>query len=139
MISYFLITTGIFHDYVSTTNSTVSPVTRPVFVSAPIDIGTASDSISPLGLEWWRVDATVEVEFSEYSDLYIPGPAVETSLVCDTCSHNHPCSPGGNCNITAGVCICSCDSTTGICFQGPTCEVEPPCVANETCIIVTPP
>ncbi|KAL3935308.1 MAG: hypothetical protein SGBAC_009152 [Bacillariaceae sp.] len=70
----------IFHDYVSTTNSTVSPVTRPVFVSAPIDIGTASDSISPLGLEWWRVDATVEVEFSEYSDLYIPGPAVETSL-----------------------------------------------------------
>ncbi|CAJ1934567.1 unnamed protein product [Cylindrotheca closterium] len=125
-------------EYVSTTNSTLAPATRPAFVSAPIDIGTASDSISPLGLAWWRVDETVEVEFGEYYDLYIPGPAVETTLVCATCSHNHPCSVGGSCNISAGVCVCSCDNATGICFQGPTCEVEPPCIANETCVIITP-
>ena len=96
------------------------PVGRPAFLSAPLDIGTASDNISPLELSWWRVDFTVEVELTEYHDLYIPGPMVETIMLCSTCAHNHPCNLGGTCNFTSGTCICDCDSISGICFGGPT-------------------
>ena len=105
-------------EWVANTGKT--PVGRPVFVSAPLDIGTASDTISPLGLPWWRVDATVEVELSEYYNLYIPGALVDTTLLCSTCAHNHPCSLGGTCNFTTGICNCQCDNVTGDCFGGPT-------------------
>jgi hypothetical protein len=149
---HFLFILGIEPEFVYTEART-APVERPVFVSgmsispwlvqkrarcshslcqtllnkAALDIGTASDSISPLGLTWARVDATAFVGPGNFYNLFLPGVPIETTLLCSQCSSRHSCDYGGECNFENGTCTCY----TG--FEGPTCEVDPPCIAAGNC------
>ena len=88
---------------------------------------TDSDSISPLGLKWSRIDTTVAIDFDDFFDLYLAGSAVETTLLCASCSEDTPCNNEGVCDFETGECSCE----TG--FEGPLCEVEPPCVTTGNC------
>jgi hypothetical protein len=152
LLLHFLCISGIEAEYVYNESGNV-PVLRPVFVSgmyispslvqkrarcsrslcqtllnkAALDIGTASDSISPLGLTWARVDATVSLGLGDYYNLLLPGAPIETTLLCAQCSVHHPCDYGGACNFENGTCTCDLG------FEGPTCEVEPPCIAAGNC------
>ena len=69
----------------------------PVFVSDPIDIGTASDNSSPLSLSWWRVNRVV-LDIDNYFDMFLIGGHVETVLLCAACSKASPCSNNGFCD-----------------------------------------
>eukprot|EP00980_Cylindrotheca_fusiformis_P030556 scaffold25026_cov142-Cylindrotheca_fusiformis.AAC.2 len=103
------------------------PVHRPVFVSDALDIGTISDDVSPLDLAWSRVDHTHAILNGEYFNLYLHGPSVETILLCAHCSIHIPCEYGGTCNLENGTCACDPG------FDGPLCEVEPPCIVAGNC------
>ena len=82
------------------------PVFRPSFVSDPIDIGTASDNISPLGLSWARVDSSPLSENNVY-DIYLAGAGIDTVLLCAQCLDEVPggCNGRGRC----GNSTCSCN------------------------------
>lgn len=92
-----------------------------------LDTGTASDSISPLGLSWFRIGHTAAVEVEEYQNFLLRSAPVETILLCAFCSIDTPCEGIGNCNYENGT--CSCD----LGFEGPLCEVEPPCIVEGNC------
>ena len=85
------------------------PIFRPSFVSDPIDVGTASDNISPLGLAWTRVD-TSPIEKANVYDIYLAGAGVETVLLCAQCSE----ATAGGCNGrgSCGNSTCSCNPGT---------------------------
>jgi len=74
-----------------------TPFHLPVFVSDPIDIGTATDNVSPLGLSWARVNR-VELNSENYFDIFLRGGNIDTVLLCATCSETSPCLFGGVCN-----------------------------------------
>lgn len=81
------------------------PVFRPSFVSDPIDIGTASDNISPLGLAWTRVDSSRITKENVY-DIYLSGAGVETVLLCAECTESDDCSGRGDCRANS-TCFCN--------------------------------
>jgi hypothetical protein len=118
-------------------------VDRPVFGSDALDIGTASDSISPIGLSWARVDTT-KLGSDDYYDLFLTGAPVNTALLCADCSESSPCNGRGDCNFYGGEDKGECECDPG--FVGKQCEVDcwdtfveehcfevHPCVRNGTC------
>jgi len=68
----------------------------PVFVSDPIDVGTQTDSLSPLGLGWKRINQQV-ISKRNYFDMFSIGASVDTVLLCSRCSDGSPCRNGGTC------------------------------------------
>ena len=92
----------------------------PFFVSSPIDVGTPTDSLSPLGLTWSRTD--------HYANPLTPDKSLSTVLICVECSDAHRChTVGGTCDNETNTCNC----TSG--YEGPMCEKEPPCVLAGNC------
>jgi len=81
---------------------------RPVYVSDPLDYGTASDTLSPIGLRWFLSQSVGSLAL---------GPSVDTVLLCESCSEqdgSSSCGLWGNCEDTK----CACDPG----FNGPQCE-----------------
>lgn len=76
-----------------------------MFVSDPIDVGTQSDSLSPLGLRWRRVK-TVQLSKKNYFNLFLRGTSIETILLCSRCSESSPCLNEGICNPRNFTCSC---------------------------------
>lgn len=74
-----------------------NPFHVPVFVSDPIDIGTATDNVSPLGLSWARVNQ-VQLSSKNYVDIFLIGGHIDTVLLCAWCSESSPCLTGGRCD-----------------------------------------
>ena len=96
-----------FHDTVM--------IEYPLFVSESIDLGTESDSFSPIGLTWNLVDASRnDKEF----DVLLLGPPVDSVLLCAACSDSIPCMNAGICGSEGNNNTCSCLKG----FEGPLCE-----------------
>ena len=80
----------------------------PKFISTSIDIGTITDSISPVGLSWYLANE---------DDQLTPGIPIDTVLVCAECDGvDYTCSNSGVCNNETKTCNC----TNG--FKGPKCD-----------------
>lgn len=93
--------------------------TLPKFISTSIDIGTITDSISPMGLSWYLANE---------DDQLTPGIPIDTVLLCAECDGvDYTCTNSGVCNNETKTCNC----TNG--FKGPKCEKEPPCILTDNC------
>ncbi|KAL3926249.1 MAG: hypothetical protein SGBAC_013550 [Bacillariaceae sp.] len=118
-------------EYVKGQNGT-TPFHVPVFVSDPIDIGTATDNVSPLGLSWARVNG-VQLNSENYFDIFLRGGGIDTVLLCATCSENSPCLNNGVCNANSS-CQCKFGGTGRLCekdcFELPDSKYCPRCFAD---------
>ena len=103
-----------------------------MFVSDPIDIGTATDNISPLGLSWSRVNR-LELNSENYFDIFLRGGSIDTVLLCATCSKMAPCFNNGVCNANS-FCECNFGATGRLCekdcYEVPDSKYCPRCFAD---------
>jgi len=72
---------------------------RPIFVSSPIDVGTSTDSLSPVGLTWSRIDP-------KKHSFITPGVPLSTILICAQCFDTDSCNDAGTCNNETSTCNC---------------------------------
>jgi len=109
-----------------------NPFHVPVFVSDPIDIGTATDNVSPLGLSWARVNQ-VQLSAKNYVDIFLIGGYIDTVLLCAWCSETSPCLTGGKCDQNH-TCHCThghvgrlCEAD---CWESPDLKLCPRCFSD---------
>ena len=103
----------------------------PYYMSAPLDIGTPSDSVTPENLLWYPATANNELF------LYRPDEreTLDSTLVCSVCDDfcNHCLN--GDCNITTGHWECSDHFEGSLCEKELTClEDGVECQGNATCL-----
>ena len=86
--------------------------TPSYFISDAMDIGTPSDSYTPVGLKWYRIRPDLDEAFFNEMDKTQPLKTAMLCAVCDDlenrCFANHTCS-------LAGVCECSVDTFGALC------------------------
>ena len=93
-----MINSGIEPQFVTrTVEASLIPFHVPVFVSDPIDVGTATDNASPLSLSWHRINR-VELDTENYFDMFLIGGHIDTVLLCATCSKISQCLNYGVCD-----------------------------------------
>jgi hypothetical protein len=88
---------------------------RPYFFSEPVDAGTPSDVLEPLGLHWFRAitDQTLEGDGWRVDE----SQPLETRFLCSECdSRSNPCYNQQQCNALTET--CRCDRF----YQGSLCE-----------------
>uniref|UniRef100_A0A7S4N2V1 EGF-like domain-containing protein n=1 Tax=Odontella aurita TaxID=265563 RepID=A0A7S4N2V1_9STRA len=84
------------------------------YFSAPMDMNTPSDSMSPIRLQWYRAKTFHTRTSKNAVDDSRPVP---TMLLCSRCDPDtNPCSNGGQC--INGTCVCSYGSFGALCQVG---------------------
>eukprot|EP00529_Nitzschia_sp_RCC80_P015139 CAMPEP_0113482624 /NCGR_PEP_ID=MMETSP0014_2-20120614/23016_1 /TAXON_ID=2857 /ORGANISM="Nitzschia sp." /LENGTH=701 /DNA_ID=CAMNT_0000376149 /DNA_START=27 /DNA_END=2132 /DNA_ORIENTATION=+ /assembly_acc=CAM_ASM_000159 len=96
-------------------------VTTPVFVSDPLDKGTAGDQFTPTSIAWYQT------KLDEYGNAYGVGASVGTRLICEQCRAESLFCETGNCIVEPGSEYGQCSCSDG--WVGARCEKYDPTTA----------
>ena len=94
-------------EYVGTYTRTPS-----YFISDAMDIGTPSDSYTPVGFRWYRVKTNLDEALFNEMDKTQP---LETAMLCAVCDDlENRCFANHSCSL-AGICECPVDLSGALC------------------------
>lgn len=117
-------------------NPGINLLAPPTYISDPMDVRTATDQFSPLGMAWTRVNLNVN---DALETAFRPGPPVDTVLVCTICSIFTNCVHD-SCIVTNETAYNDeWELSTGYCncseyWDGPLCEADSECAVLGTCV-----
>jgi len=106
---------------------------RPYFFSGTVDALSPDDTLTPIGLQWYRADSPGDNVLSQWhADTSRP---LETIFLCAACdSWINPCMNKGECNAASYDCTCSDFYIGSMCEKTKTChEHGGVCLNNGTC------
>ncbi|CAB9518999.1 Notch ligand involved in the mediation of Notch signaling (By similarity) [Seminavis robusta] len=105
---------------------------RPYFFSEPVDFGTPSDVLEPLGLNWFRA---VHQHHGLGFDGWVTDESqpLQTNFICAECNdRTNPCYNDFQCENSTETCLCDEFYQGALCEHPLRCDQQP-CHNNGTC------
>jgi hypothetical protein len=101
---------GDFHAYFSPFNAS--------FISAPMDVGTPTDALTPVGLEWFLTSQRNRASSQDGIQSVDSTRVSDAILLCGVCNNEtNVCQNNGKCE--NDICICDIGSTGRLCENPP--------------------